>query len=156
MNLEDRERYLRTFEDLLYDSVYLLYFAFDTNQDHYEDDVISPFVRSSILNTVLLLECGANCLIDVLDLPGQFYNDIEKLPFLSKFELFLNSANSEQPFDRGCKEVQSISELKSIRDFYVHPKVKKAKYERIGENAWNANFGNTNLLGFPRDPRKWR
>jgi hypothetical protein len=156
MNLEDREHYLRTFEDLLYDSVYLLYFAFDTNQDDYEDDVISPFVRSSILNTVLLIECGANCLIDVLDLPGQFYNDIEKLPFLSKFEFFLNRTNSEQPFDRGCKEVQSISELKTIRDFYVHPKVKKAKYDRIGENAWNADFGNTNLLGFPRDPRKWR
>jgi len=156
MNIEDREHYLRTFEDLLYDSVYLLYFAFDTNQDNYEDDVISPFVRSSILNSILLLECGANCLIDALKLPGQFYNDIEKISFLSKFELFLNKLNSEQSFDRGCREVQSISELKSIRDFYVHPKVKKAKYERIGENVWDADFGKTNLLGFPREPRRWK
>lgn len=156
MTIEGREHYLRTFEDLLYDSVYLLYFAFDTNQDNYKDDMISPFVRSSILNSVLLLECGANCLIDALNLPGQFYSDIEKLPFLSKFELFLNRINGEQSFDRGCKEVQSISELKSIRNFYVHPKVKKAKYERISDNVWDANFGNTTLLRFPREPRKWK
>jgi hypothetical protein len=156
MDIEDREHHLRTFEDLLYDSVYLLHFAFDTNQDDYEDDVISPFVRSSILNTVLLLECGANCLIDALNLPGQFYNDIEKLPFLSKFEFFLNRVNCVQAFNRGCKEVQAISELKSIRDFYVHPKVKKAKYEKIAENVWDADFGKTNLLGFPREPRKWK
>lgn len=156
MSIEDSEHYLRTFEDLLYDSVYLLYFSFDTNQDDYDDDVISPFVRSSIINSVLLLECGANCLIDALNLPSQFYNDIEKLPFLSKFEFFLNRVNSKQLFDRGCKELQAISELKSIRDFYVHPKVKKTKYEKIGDNLWDANFGNTNQLNFPREPRKWR
>jgi len=156
MNIEDRGHYLRTFEDLLYDSVYLLYFAFDTNQDNFKDDVISPFVRSSILNSILTLECGANCLIDALDLPGQFYNDIEKIPFLSKFEFFHNTLNTKQKFDRGCKEVQAVSELKSIRDFYVHPKVKKAKYERIGENVWDADFGKTNLLKFPREPRRWR
>jgi hypothetical protein len=156
MNIEDNEHYLRTFEDLLYDSVYLLYFAFDTNQDEYEDDVISPFIRSSILNSILLIECGANCLIDALNLTSQHYKDIEKLPFLSKFELFLNQVNSNQLFDRGCKEVQSLSDLKSIRDFYVHPKVKKAKYVAIGMNEWDANFGCTNILKFPREPRKWK
>ena len=156
MIFDKKEHYLRTFEDLLYDSIYVLYFAFDTNQDEYDDDVISPFVRSSVLNTVLLLECGANCLIDALNLPSQYYNDIDKFPFLSKFEFFLNKMNYKQSFDRGCKEVQAIAELKSIRDFYVHPKVKKAKYERIGENLWDADFGKTNLLKFPREPRKWQ
>jgi hypothetical protein len=155
MNFEDREHYLRTFEDLLYDSVYLLYFAFDTNQDDYKDDVIRPFIRSSILNSILLLECGANCSIDSLNLPGQFYADIEKLSFLSKFEFFLSKIGKSQLFDRGCKEVQAISELKSIRDFYVHPKVKKAKYQKISENMWDADFGKTQQLSFPREPRKW-
>lgn len=155
MNIENREHYLRTFEDLLYDAIYLLYFSFDTNQDDYKDDIISPFVRSSIINSVLLLECGANCLIDALNLPAKYYNDIEKLPFLSKYEFFLNRINSNQIFDRGCKEVQAIAELKSIRDFYVHPKVKKAKYQKIGEDMWDADFGKTNILDFPREPRKW-
>lgn len=150
--------YLRTFEDLLYDSVYLLYFAFDTNADEYEDDVISPLVRSSILNSILLLECGANCLIDALCLPDQFYKDIDKLPFLSKFEFFLNTLNTGKRFNRGCKEVQAILELKSIRDFYVHPKVKKAVYSKIAEDedVWDVDFGNTNLLKFPRNPKEWK
>ena len=152
------EHYLKTFQDLLYDSVYLLYFAFDINADEYDDDVISPLVRSSILNSILLLECGANCLIDALNLPSQFYKDIEKLPFISKFEFFLNTTNSNNKFDRGCKEVQAISELKSIRDFYVHPNVKKAVYEKIAEDedVWDVDFGSTNILKFPRNPQIWR
>lgn len=154
MNIEDREHHLRTFEDLLYDSVYLLYFALDTNQDDYPDDVISPLVRSSIMNSILLLECGANCLIDALDLPGKYYSDMEKLPFLSKFEYFLN-IHTNNPFDRGCKEVQAIAELKSIRDFYVHPKVKKAKYEHVTDDYWVVEYGKTKQLGFPRAPGDW-
>lgn len=152
------EHYLRTFEDLLYDSVYLLYFALDINADAYEDDVISPLIRSSILNSILLLECGANCLVDALNLPSQFYKDIEKLPFLSKFEFFLGTINTGKKFDRGCKEVQAISELKSIRDFYVHPNVKREVYVKIAEDedVWDVDFGNTNLLKFPRNPKEWQ
>jgi len=155
MNINGEEYYLRTFEDLLYDSVYLLYFAFDTNQDNYADNVISPFIRSSILNSVLLLECGANCLIDSLNISKGFYNDIEKLPLLSKFEFFLSNINSKKNFDRGCKEVQAVAELKSIRDFYVHPKVKKGEFKSIGENLWSVDFGETNSLHLPRDARSW-
>ena len=155
MHIENREHHLRTFEDQLYDSVYLLCFAFDKNQDEYKDDVIRPFIRSPVLNTVLLLESGANCLIDALNLPSQFYNDIEKLPFLSKFEFFLSKINSEKRFDRGCREVQGISELKSVRDFYVHPKVKKSRYEKVAENIWDANYGETKQLKFPREPSQW-
>lgn len=155
MNIEDSEHYLRTFENQLYDSVYLLYFSFDTDQNLYKDDVISPFIRSSILNSILLLESGANCLIDALNLPNQFYKDIEKLPLLSKFEFFLIKTNNMRKFDRGCKEIQAISELKSIRDFYVHPKIKKAKYTKINDYSWHADHGETKLLQFPRDPNKW-
>lgn len=154
MNIKDQEHHLRTFEDLLYDSVYLLYFAFDTNQDEYPDDVISPLIRSSIMNSILLLECGANCLVDAMELPSKFYNDIEKLPFLSKFEFFLNK-HSEVPFDRGCKEVQAVAELKSIRNLYVHPKVKKTKYEHIVDNLGVIDHGKTKQLEFPLAPNEW-
>lgn len=155
MDINEREHHLRTFEAQLYDSVYLLYFAFDINQKDYDDDVIRPLIRASVLNTILLLETSANCLIDALDLPNKFYNDIEKFPFLSKFEYFLERIKPEKTFDRGCQEVQAITELKSIRDFYVHPKVKKSKYERIGENMWDTYYGQTQQLQFPRDPSKW-
>ena len=156
MKLEDREHYLRTFEDQLYDSVYLLYFAFDTNQEEYKNNVISTFIRSSIINSVILLESGANCLIDALELKGQYYSDIEKLPFLSKYEFFLNTKRPKLKFDRGCKEVQSIAELKSIRDFYVHPKVRTSRYEKINENLWDTDYGHTKQISFPRDPSRWK
>ncbi|MEC7824006.1 MAG: hypothetical protein VYD12_05685 [Pseudomonadota bacterium] len=156
MRIENREHHLRTFEDQLYDSVYLLYFAFDTDQDQYPDDVIRPFTRASILNTILLLESAANCLIDALDMPSQFYNDIEKLPMLSKYEFFLSKINPDKKFERGISEVQRIVELKSIRDFYVHPKVKKSKWNKIAENVWDTDYGATNQLKFPRDPSDWR
>lgn len=156
MHIEDREHHLRTFEDQLYDSVYLLYFAFDTNQDAYPDDVIRPFTRASILNSILLLESAANCLIDALDLPGQHYRDIEKLPMLSKYEFFLGKINPDKKFERGISEVQKIVELKTIRDFYVHPKVKKSKWNKIAENVWDTDYGATNQLRFPRDPSGWR
>jgi hypothetical protein len=154
--MEDREHYLRTFEDQLYDSVYLLYFAFDTDQNQYADDVIRPLTRASVINSILLLESAANCLIDALDLPGNFYSDIEKLPVLSKFEFFLGRVKPDREFDRGTSRVQKIAELKTIRDFYVHPKVKKSKWNRISENVWDTDYGKTNQLGFPRDPRHWR
>lgn len=152
---ENDEHYLKTFSDQLYDSVYLLYFAYDIDQDQYPDDVIRPLIRASILNAILLLESAANSVIDGLDLPSQFYNDVEKLPFISKFEFFLNRINPEKVFDRGCKEVQSISDLKLIRDAYVHPKVKKVKYHKISINVWDTNYGHTKQLSFPKDPSRW-
>lgn len=154
--MHDTEHYLRTFSDLLYDAVYLLYFAFDLNQDDYNDDVIGPHIRGSILSSLLMPECAANCLIDSLDLANQFYKDIDKLSPISKFEFYLKTIKPNQKLDRGCKEVQAIQELQSVRNFYVHPKVKKSKYQSIGEGVWTIDYGQTNLLKFPRAPHSWK
>jgi len=139
-SLADRDYYLRTFTDLLYDAVYLLYFAFDINQEDYKDDVIHPHIRVSALSSLLLLECGANCLLDSLDLPDKFYSDLDRLPILSKFEYYLSTLNVDSKFDRGCKEIQAISELKQIRNAYVHPKVKTTKLIPFEENMWAHDF----------------
>src|SRR5580700_5759553 len=138
--------HLRSFEDLIYDAVHLLYLAHDIDEAHDEDGYEFTHIRSSILNTVLLFECGANCCINSLNLPGTYEADIDKLPFLSKYEFFLGRANADATFDRGCKDVQASVELKSIRDHYVHPKVRKQMYKEIGENFWDADFGETRLL----------
>ena len=98
----------------------------------------------------------SNCTIDLLDLQGKFFSDVEKMPFISKFEFFLRERGGGKVFDRGCKEVQAISELKSIRDLYVHPKVSSRRYEKISEYVWNADYGETSLLKFPREPRMWK
>jgi hypothetical protein len=116
--------HLRNFEDLIYDAVHLLYLAHDIDQAQDDDGYEFTYIRSSILNSLLLFECGANCCIDSLNLPGPFHEDIDKLSFLSKYELFLTHVNDKVEFDRGCREVQEAAELKAVRDAYVHPKVK--------------------------------
>lgn len=147
--------HLRSFENLMYDAVHLLYLAHDVDREQDNDGSEFTYIRSSILNTLLLFECGANCCIDSLNLPSAFQEDIDKLPFLSKYEYFLSRVNDKENFDRGCKEVQAAAELKAVRDSYVHPKVKKQKYVQVGELVWDVNFGQTNLLKIPRNPTDW-
>jgi hypothetical protein len=150
-----RTYYQRSFEDILYDAVYLLYSAHDFIPGNLKDDLSRTFSRASIVNSILLLECGANCLIESLKLPSKLFNDIDKIAFISKFEFFLIQHNIKETFDRGCSEVQAISDLKSIRDALVHPKVKKQDMVKISENCWSADFGESQHLSLPRDQHSW-
>jgi len=156
-DLYKREYYhLRSFEDLLYDAVMLSYMTHDIDFNSDEHGYQFALIRASIIDSILLLECAANCCISSLGLSGQFLNDIDKLPFPSKFEYFLKQFQPKVKFDRGCKEIQCIVELKTIRDSYVHPKVKKEKMVQISESAWEANFGKTKMLDIPRATKDWR
>src|SRR6266853_6514307 len=114
--------HLRGFENLVYDAVYLMYLARDVDPEKDKDGYEFTYARSSILNTLLLFECGANCCIDALNLPGTFAEDIEKLPFLSKYEFFLSRMKPDKAFDRGCEELKAVADLKKVRDSYVHLK----------------------------------
>jgi hypothetical protein len=147
--------HLRGFEDMLYDAVHLLYLAHDVDIEKDQHGYDFTFTRSSILNTLLLFECGANCCIEALKLPGAFEEDIEKLPFLSKFELFLNRIQPNANFDRGSEEVQAVAELKALRDSYVHAKVRKRQYSET-DDLWNPDFGQTTLLKIPKNPAHWQ
>jgi len=146
--------HLRSFEDLVYDAVHLLYLAHDVDPAHDEDGYEFTYTRTLILNTLLLFECGANCCIDALNLPGAFEDHLDKLPFLSKYAIFLSRINPDAKFDRGCKEVQAVAELRAIRDSYVHPKVRKRTYSKA-DDLWSPDFGQTALLRIPRDPTRW-
>lgn len=148
------EYYLRAFEDLVYDAVHLLYQAHDVDEEQDEDGYQFTYVRSSILNTVLLLECAANCCIDALKLPRSFQEDIDKLPFLSKYEFFLRRVNASANFDRGCRELQQAAELKSVRDGYVHPRVSKGPWIEVLQ-VWETDSDATRMLKIPRNPNGW-
>jgi hypothetical protein len=145
--------HLRIFEDLLYDAVHLLYLAHDVDVAKDQRGYDYTCTRGSVFNSLLLFECGANCCIDALTLPQVFKEDIDKLPFLSKYELFLSRINPDAKFDRGCKEVQASAELKEVRDSFVHPKVRKRLFS-TSEGAPN-DFGETTYLRVPRNPSRW-
>ena len=147
--------YVKNFENLLHDSINLLYAAYEVDRENDDHDLERAYARGSIFSTLLLFECAANCCIDALDLDGQFASDVDKLPFLSKFELFLGRV-SQTPFDRGCKVVQSVSELKSLRDKYVHPKVKKLLPVQVQPHHYVVEAEKTKQLGISHNPRGWR
>jgi hypothetical protein len=151
----DEVYHLRTFENLAYDAVHLLYLAIDVDFEKDQEGYEFTCTRSSILSSLLLFECGANCCIDALKLPRSLEEDVDKLPFLSKYELFLGRVNPDTIFDRGCKEVQAAAELKAVRDSYVHPKVRKQKYLTAADCSWSPDFGQTALLRIPRNPSLW-
>jgi hypothetical protein len=146
--------HLRGFENLVYDAVYLMYLAHDVDPEQDKDGYQFTYSRSSILNTLLLFECGANCCIDALNLPGQFEDDIEKLPFLSKYEFFLNRIKPKKQFDRGCEQLKAVADLKRVRDSYVHPKVRKKEYSKV-DDFFGPDFKASSFLNIPNDSAHW-
>lgn len=147
--------HLKNFENLLYDAVHMLYLAHDIDSESDEHGYEATLTRGSIVSSLLLFECAANCCIDVLRLKGAYVSDIDKLPFLSKFEFFLSRIAPKAVFDRGCKEVQAVAELKALRDGYVHPKVRRASWEPIGNGSYTVAFQVTSQLGISLDPSQW-
>jgi hypothetical protein len=67
--------------------------------------------------------------------------------------VFLSRVKPDVKFDRGCREVPAVAELKAVRDSSVHPKVRKQVY--FEEDWCSPDFGETNLLKVPRSPRLW-
>lgn len=114
----------RNFLQLFWDAARLARMAQETTDD---DETEFSCARASIMSSVFSLECAANCCVEILPNGSGFQKDIAKLPFLSKFEVFLSVNFQGKILDRGRVEVQAVKELKSIRDSFTHPKVRKTK-----------------------------
>ncbi|MEZ8798371.1 hypothetical protein OA7_0017880 [Vibrio cyclitrophicus 1F53] len=110
--------------------------------------------RASILNTSLLPEVVANCLIEKLCLPKSVFKTIDRLDPLGKLDYFLWSHNGSS-LDKGIREVQLIAELQSIRNLIVHPKAKKTEWVQVDERTREASFGMTDRLKIPQSSDDW-
>lgn len=145
--IQDETYYSRKFLALFWDAIRLARMAQETQEN---DETELSCARASIMNSIFSLECAANCCIDILPSGDSFKKDIDKLPFLSKFETFLSIIFKDKTIDRGKIEVQAIHELKTIRDSFTHPKIKKAKLTTTDENEIKLKPGAgyiTNILG---------
>jgi len=147
--------HLRNFENLLYDAVHMLYFSHDIDPESDTHGYGNTFVRGSMVNSFLLLECAANCCIDALGLAGSYFEDVDKLSFLSKYEFFLGRIAEGATFDRGRREIQAVAELKSLRDKYIHPKVSKKQFSKVDDGVYEVEFDKTKLLDISFDPSHW-
>lgn len=148
------------FEELFYDSVHLAYLAHDRailedDDDYHGSQVSSTLARASIVSSMLTFECSANCCLDVLPWPRALRDDIDKLPALSKFELFLKSRDATKVIDRGSPAIQGIDDLKSLRDRYVHPKVRRAEWTSLSATRKTVDLGCSQSLKLPIDTDLW-
>ena len=65
--------------------------------DHHFEQVARS-VRATVVFTALSLEAGANACLETIEDAGQYCNDLDKLPFLSKYETFLRFHASKPVF----------------------------------------------------------
>jgi len=143
--------YERNFDTLLFDSIDMLLHSLDADVDF---DFRQTLGRSSMLNSILLLELSANTCIESLELEGSVFNEIDRLPFLGKFDFFLRTKFRNRKLERGVVEVEGIKELKKLRDGYVHMKPHKVIWEMEGDSG-RADMDKTALLGIPKNPKGW-
>jgi hypothetical protein len=142
------------FFELFWDAVW---FARQSARNHKEDSHIErKLARASVITCALCLECAANCCID--ELSGKFAQDADKLPALSKLDVYL-LFRKQQPLDRGNKFVQPMKDLMGLRNDYVHRKVTRHESTFIPDAhlpCYTIERGKfAESIGFVADPSVW-
>ncbi len=143
--------YDRNFDTFLFDSIEMLFHSMDPDIDY---DFRNTLARSSMFNSMLLLELSANICIETLELEGAVSNEIDRLPVIAKFDFFLRTNFRDKKLERGITEVDGIRELKILRDLFVHMKPHKLEWEMEGDTG-SAQMDTTKLLGIPKNPKGW-
>jgi hypothetical protein len=143
----------RYFLLLLIDTIKFTKLAQDREIDRFLE---RSYSRSGIISSAILLECLANILIETID-SGQLRADLDKLPFLSKIDVYLLS-RGKPLLDRGANEVQGAVELKRIRDAFVHPKKRRqslVQTESADHLSFNVIFPTHASTGISKSPSLW-
>ncbi|EGQ7769643.1 hypothetical protein MA612_003640 [Vibrio parahaemolyticus] len=124
----------QSFIQLISDAIHFYRLSIDS-EDQYESQM---FARSSILFSTLSLESAANCCLYSLKSSRHFINDIEKTTVFAKLDLY-SQISVNKHIDRSIAEFQRVSELKKVRDSFVHPKKVKIPIE-FSLNDMDENF----------------
>lgn len=119
---------------------------------HARYDFRGTLARASILSSVLFLEACANACLDTLDLGRRFSDEIDRLSTAGKFDLFLRMRPRSKPLDRSRSEFQGYSELKSLRDAFVHPKAQKYDWLEWSEHSSVSTSPKSSALGMAKIP----
>jgi len=100
----------------------------------------SRLARASIIHSALVVEALANCCLKDVPVGSKLYCSLEQLRTIDKLEFYAVWLAPKTAFDRGSAPLQKISELISLRNTYVHPKIRTMdgeqwKYLKISKNA---------------------
>lgn len=144
----------RYFLLLLIDAVKYAYLSLDSKIDK---TLEHSYSRSGLVSSTILLESLANLLIDQIP-SSPLRNDLDKLPFLSKIDVYLIFKRSTV-LDRGRSEVQRALELKSMRDSFVHPKKRKhaaARVDPADSISYNIQLSSHAQTKISVSPSQWQ
>lgn len=144
--------YDRNFDTLLFDSIDMLRYSLDHSNDF---DFRNTLARSSMINSILLLELSANVCIESLELEKSISNEIDRLPILGKFDFYLRSNFRNKKLERGRIEIEGVRELKKLRDGYVHMKPHKLEWQMEKDGTGTADLDKTNKLNISKNPSGW-
>lgn len=151
MSMRTEIRYERNFDTLLFDSIEMLFRSLDPETGM---DFSQTLGRSSMLNSILLLELSANICIESLELEGSVFNEIDQFSILDKFDYFLTASSSDVKSLRGAYEFEVLEELDSFRGgcMYLRPHRIEMKIE--GDSGIG-KMDTTSLLDISENPKGW-
>jgi hypothetical protein len=141
----------RPFRDLVLDSIFFSQKTLGTPADDPKER--ARYARSAVFSVVASLECASNLCTDNLE--GGLKKDLEWLPFLSKFDLFVHLSATGRTLDRGVVEVERVQELKSARDRLARPKSRHSTLRLIDDGVYQAETTSSTRLGLSDSSEKW-
>lgn len=115
-------------------------------------DQQNRLARASIVSSLLFLEATANCCLDLLNLGSRFASEIDRLPTIAKYDLFLRIRYRARALDRGRAEVQGYGELKALRDSFVHPRAQRFDWLDWSEDSDVSTSPKSKTLGLTKIP----
>lgn len=113
-------------------------------------EAVGTLARASILATATFVEGCANTCLDMLSFDRQFATEVDRLPMLSKFELFVRLYRPRAKLERSRHEIQGLAELKKVRDSFVHPKSQAIIWESWTPEASSSRSPRTKLMDLPK------
>lgn len=147
------EEVRRHFWELLEDSIYLL----EEAEDQDDGVLTGSLSRASVVASLMLLEAAANTCVEGLGLERSISDEVDRLPIVSKFEVFLRIRFRGRSLDRGSRPAQILRELKRVRDSYAHPKPDKVIWERWRDEEGGAAISDrTPVLDIAANPNHWQ
>lgn len=117
-----------------------------------EFELGNPLARASIVSSILFLEACANSCLDLLALGTRFADEVDRLPTIAKYDLFLHTRFRGRALDRSRIEYQGYIELKNLRDSFVHPRAQKFGWLDWSEDSSTSISPKTKALGLTKIP----
>lgn len=119
----------------------------------------SPYsagASAAVLQSALLIEAAANCCIYDLQLDSKLSNELDRLPSLTKLDLFLLiRTGGKKTIDRATSLYQDVKELKNIRDRAVHPKMSRIMWTQVDADNAFGEHEKTPRLGINLTNLSW-